>query len=121
MQQVGRVHEFQTLQVLVDDILLVDVFKNIGSDNSMQVRIHEVKDKVYIAVVLSSDHILQSDYILMASQLLQKDDLTESSLRIGRILESVEIFLQGNDLLGPLIDCLPDDTISSLSYNRKTN
>ena len=44
MQQVGRVHEFQTLQVLVDDVLLVDVFQNVGSDNSMQVSIHEVKN-----------------------------------------------------------------------------
>ena len=43
MQQVGGVHVFQTLEHLVNDILLVDVFQNIGPDNSMQIGIHEVE------------------------------------------------------------------------------
>ena len=51
----------------------------------------------------------------MTSQLLQKDDLTKSSLRISCILEGVEIFLEGDDFLGSLIYGLPDDTIGTLS------
>ena len=60
-------HVLQALEYLIDDILLVDVFKDVSSDDCMQVRVHEVKDQVDVPVVFSSDHILQSDDVLMPS------------------------------------------------------
>ena len=44
VQQVGRVHILETLQHLVDDVLLVDVLKDVGPDNSMHICVHEVED-----------------------------------------------------------------------------
>ena len=108
-------HELKTFQVLVDDVLLVDVFEDVGSNDSMQVSVHEVEDEIYIAIVFSSDHILQSDYILVASQLLQKDDLTKSSLGVRGVLKSVEVLFKGDNFLSSLINGLPDDTVCSLS------
>ena len=119
MQQVGGVHELEALQVLVDDVLLVDVFKDVGPDDSVQVSIHEVENEVDVAIVLSSDHVLQSDYILVARQLLQENDLAEGPLRIRSILESVEVLLERDNLFGSFIDGLPDDTVGSLSYLRQ--
>jgi len=111
-------HELKTFQVLVDDVLLVDVFEDVGSNDSMQVSVHEVEDEIYIAIVFSSDHVLKSDYILMAGQFLQKDNFAKSSLSICCVLECVKILFEGNNFLGSLINCLPDDTVSSLSYER---
>ena len=51
----------------------------------------------------------------MARQFLQKDNLTESSLSIGCILESVKVLLQGDNLLGSLVNGFPHDTVGSLS------
>ena len=111
-------HVLQAFQVLVDDVLLVDVFEDIGSDNSMQVSIHEVEDEVDIAIVLRANHILKPNNVLVTRQLLQKDDFTERALRICCILESVEILLQSDNLLGTLVNCLPDNTIGSLTYRQ---
>ena len=115
VQQVCRVHELEAFQVLVDDVLLVDVLQDVGSNNSMQVSIHEIEYEVYIAIVFSSDHILQSDYIFVASQFLQKDDLTKSSLGVCGVLKSVKVLFKGNNFLSSLINGLPDDTVCSLS------
>ena len=118
MQEVSRVHVLQAFQVLVDDVLLVDVFEDVGSDNSMQVSIHEIEDEVDIAIVLRANHILKPNNVLVTRQLLQKDDFTERALRICCILESVEILLQSDNLLGTLVNCLPDNTIGSLTYRQ---
>ena len=115
MQQVRRVHKLQALQVLVDDVLLVDVLKDVGSDDGMQVCVHEVEDEVDVAIIFSSNHILQSDDVLVASQLLQKDNLAKSPLRIRCILESVKVLFESNDFFGSLVDGLPDDAVGSLS------
>ena len=45
----------------------MDVFQNIGPDNSVQVSLHEIKDKVNITIVFSSNNILKSDDILVTS------------------------------------------------------
>lgn len=77
----------------------MDFLENVGSDDRMQVGIHEVKDQIQVTVILSPDHILKSDYILVPIQLLQKYDLSKSSLCVGRILESVEALFECNYLL----------------------
>ena len=63
-------HEFQTLQALVDNVLLVDVFENVGPDDRMQICVHKIEDKIDVAVILGPNHILKSDYVLVSSQLL---------------------------------------------------
>jgi len=92
-------HVLQTLQDLVNNVLLVDVFENVSPDNRMQICVHKIKDKIDIAVILSPNHILESNYVLVPSQLLQEDNLTESSLRVSRVLESIKVLLQSDNLL----------------------
>jgi len=60
-------HVLEALQALINNILFMDVFQNIGPDNSVQISFHEIKDKVNVSIVLSSNNILQSDNILMTS------------------------------------------------------
>lgn len=115
MQQISRMHVFQALEHLVYDILFVDVFKNVCPNDCMQVSIHEVKNQVNISVILSSNHVLEPNYVFMACQLLQENDLTESTLSVCCILKGIKVLFKRNNLLGPLVDSLPDYTISSLT------
>lgn len=121
MQQVGRVHVLQALQHLVDDILLVDVFENVGSDDGVQIGIHEVEHQVNVSVIFRPNDILQTDDVLVTRQLLEENDLSESSLCIGGILKGVKVLLEGYDLFGALVDRFPDNTISSLTCKGTVN
>lgn len=66
MEQVGRVHIFQTFDGLVNDVLFVDVLKNVSSDNGMQICVHEVEYEVNIPIVLGPDYILESNDVFVA-------------------------------------------------------
>jgi len=118
VQQVHRMHVFQALEYLVDDILLVDIFENVGTDHCVQVSVHEVENKIDVAIVLSSDYVLKTDNVLVTGQLLQEDNLSESTLRISCVLESIKILLDRHNLLCSLVDCLPDNSIRSLAYEK---
>ena len=59
-------HVFQTLENLVYDVLLMYIFKNVGSDHSMEISVHEVEHQVNVSVIFSSDNILKADNIFMA-------------------------------------------------------
>ncbi len=59
-------HVFQAFEHLVNDILLVDVFQYICSDNCVKISIHEIKHKVNIPIVFSSDYILEANDIFMS-------------------------------------------------------
>ena len=99
MQQIGGVHVFETFEALVNDILLMNILQNIGSNNGMQIRIHEIEDEIDIPVVFCSYHILQSNDVLVTVQLLEEYNFTECTLSVSCILESIEVFLYGDDLL----------------------
>ena len=81
----------------------------------MQISVHEVEDQVNIPVVFSAYHILQPNNVLMASQLLQENNLTESSLGICRVLKGIEVLLEGDNLLRPLVNSFPHDTVGTLT------
>ena len=108
-------HIFKTLQVLIDDILLVDIFEDVGTDYCVKIGIHEVEDKIDITVVFSANDILQSNDVLVTRKLLQENNLAERSLSISSILEGIEIFLERYNFFCPFIDGLPDNTVGSLS------
>ena len=111
-------HVLQALEYLIDDVLFVDIFEDVRTDHSVQVGVHEVEDKVDVAVVFGANYILEPNYVLMASQLLQKDNLTEGALGVSSVLECVEVLLEGDNLLCPFVNRLPNDTIGSLSYEK---
>jgi len=43
VEEVGGVHELETFQHLVDDVLFVDVFEDVGADNGVEICVHKVK------------------------------------------------------------------------------
>ena len=117
VEKICGVHVLEALEHLVNDVLFVYVFEDVRANHRVQVGVHEVKDEVDVTVVLGADNVLQADDVFMAGELLQKDDLAEGALRVGCVLEGVEIFLKGNDLLGLLINGLPHNTVGTLTYN----
>ena len=56
----------------------------------------------------------------MTGKLLEEDDLAKSSLSISRVLECIEVLLEGDYLLGAFINGFPDDTVRSLACNFTT-
>ena len=111
-------HVLQAFQDLVDDVLLVDIFEDVGTDDSVKISVHEVEDEVNVTIVFSADYVLKANNVLVTSQLLQEDDLAERALRVSSVLESVEVLLEGDNLFGALVDGLPHDTVRSLSYRQ---
>ena len=63
-------HVLQTLQTLVDNVLLVDVLQDVSSDDCVQVSVHEIENQVNITVILCTNDVLEADNILVSSQLL---------------------------------------------------
>jgi len=109
------VHILHALENLVDDILLVDVFKDVRPNDCVQIRVHKVEDEINVSVIFSSNNILQSNDVLMAGQLLQKDDFAESSLGVSGVLKGVKVFLESDDFFCSLVNGLPNDTVGSLA------
>ena len=72
----------------------------------MEVGLHVLEYQVQIAIVLCPDNSLQPDDVGMA-QLLQYHYLSVCALSICRVLESIEIFLQGKLPMSFLIDDFP--------------
>ena len=81
VQQIGRVHEFEGLEQLPHDVLLVDVLQDVGADRGVQVRLHVLKCEVKVAVVIGLEHALDGDDVLMWLHCLE--ELREESGRGG--------------------------------------
>ncbi len=64
-------HEQQRPQQLVNDILLVNLLKDIGTNHCVKIRFHELKHKIQISVIFGADDVHQADDIVMTSKLLQ--------------------------------------------------
>ena len=58
-------HVLKALEYLVNDVLLMDILKDIGADDRMQVSVHEVEHEVDVAIIFSSDHILQPNDVFV--------------------------------------------------------
>jgi len=63
-------HVFQALKHLIDDVLLMNVFQDIRSNDSVQISVHKIEYQIDISVVFCSDHILKSNNVLVAGELL---------------------------------------------------
>lgn len=111
-------HKLQTLEHLVNDVLLMDILKDVCSYHSMKIGVHEIEHQIDVTVVLSSDHILEADDVFVTRQLLQENNFSECSLRISCILKCIKILLESHDILGLFVDGFPHDTIGSLSYKQ---
>ena len=113
MYQRGGVHVGERLERLVHDVLLMDLFQDIGPDGRVQVCLHVLEDKVEILIVVGFDDAVQFDNVFVV-HLEQVDDLAVGALRVRRILEGVEDLLERDLLLGLLLQRLPHNAVRPL-------
>ena len=101
MNQPPRVKVLQSLQDLVQHVLLVHVLQEVHLNYRVQIRLHKVAHKVNIHLLarFRLKYILQLDYILVPVQLLQKHYLPVRSLRVRCALKGVEALFQRYNLL----------------------
>jgi len=108
-----RVELLEGLEQLIDDLLLVDVFEDVGADDCVQVSLHLVEHALDVLVVLGADDVEQPHNVLVAVQLLQEHDFALGALGVSRVLESVEDFLECDDFVVGLLLGLPHDPVCS--------
>ena len=114
MQQVSGVQVLQSLEYLVNDVLLVHFFQDPGPDYLVEVRFHELEHQVNVSVVFRTQNVEQSDDILMV-QLLQKHNLAERPLGVCVVLERGEDLLESDYFVSFPVDRLPDDPVRALA------
>lgn len=56
--------------LLVDDVLLVNILQQVGTDHCVQIRLHKVKHQVEVLIVFGTDYGEECDDVGMASQFL---------------------------------------------------
>ena len=115
MKHFRWMHIFEAFEGVIDYVALMNVFKYIGFDHSMQIRLHEVENKVDVFIIFRSDDIEQFDDVFMPVKLLQEHYFSKCPLGICGILESIENLLQGANSLGLFVDHFPHNPIGSLS------
>ena len=65
MEQTSRVHVLERFEQLIDNVLLVDILKDIAADRRVQVGLHELEDDIDIAVVLRLQHVGHDNNVLV--------------------------------------------------------
>ena len=101
--------------LLVDYELPVHLLEDVPSNNDMKISVHKVKHQVDVFVILGFDQSLKGHDVVMTLQLLEEHYLPESPLGVGSIVKSIEDLLERHDLLGELVDSLPDNSIGPLA------
>ena len=89
-------HELQSLYHLVDNVPVVGIFQYFLADGIMQIGLHVLKHEVQVLFVIGFHDAIQF-YDVGVIELMEKDNFSVSSLCIGRVLEGVEYFLEGED------------------------
>jgi hypothetical protein len=82
MDKIGSMQVVQSLGNLIGNISFMLLTKNILSDESIQVNIHELKKQIHISIIVRSDDVLKFDDIWV-SKLLQKHDFPIGPLSIN--------------------------------------
>ncbi|TNV74805.1 hypothetical protein FGO68_gene13371 [Halteria grandinella] len=101
-------HVFDAFQNLIYNVLFVYFFKNICSDDCMQISFHVFKYQIYISIVFCSMNIVQS-YDIMMIQFIKEHNLSKCSLGICCILKSIKYFFQCyTGIFTSFIDCFPN-------------
>jgi hypothetical protein len=86
--------------------------EHILADKRVQIDVHELEQDVDVALIGRADHLLQLHYVRVL-EFLQEHYLAVGPLRVSRVLEGVEVFLQSEKLAALPILHLPDDAVST--------
>ena len=55
--------------LLIENVFFMNILKDFGSNDGMQISLHEIKNKIDVFVILCSDEILQTNNVRVAIQL----------------------------------------------------
>jgi hypothetical protein len=111
--QSRRVQILQRAKDLPEDVAMMHIKEDVGTDHRVDVGLHAFEDQVDVGVVLGTMDGEKGDDALMA-EAAKEGDLAVGPLRVSRVLEGTKYFLQSNDLLRRLVDRLPDNPICTL-------
>lgn len=111
MYEFPGVHILDALEYLIHNIFLMDVLHDVGPDDGVQVRLHEIEHQIDIFIIFCLEDVQQGYDVRVAVELLQEYHLAVCSLRIRRILKGIEYLLQSHDLLCLLIHRLPNHAV----------
>ena len=64
-------HILEGLEELVHDVLLVHFLQDVSTDDGMKIRVHELKDKVDVSIIVSLEYVPQLHNVLVVVQLLR--------------------------------------------------
>jgi hypothetical protein len=96
MDKLRTVQVFEGDEDLVNDVTFMDLLEQALADHVVHVSLHVLEQEVDVAVVLGFVDFVEGDDVRML-QLFQDADLAVGSLGVGRVLECVEDFFQGED------------------------
>jgi len=93
----------------------MNIFKNIFRYYIVKIGLHELKDKIYILIIVCFDCI-EKLYDVGVVSLLQNLYLTVSSLSVSSMLKRVEYLFECKYLLCGFLLYFPDMSIGSWTY-----
>jgi hypothetical protein len=112
MYQPSRMQVVQCFGHLIEDKLPMSFGQDILPDECEEVDVHMFEDEVDISIILSSDDFFQFDDVGVG-EFHQEHDFSVGALRVGRVIEGIEIFLEGFDPTGFLVGYLPDVSVGA--------
>ena len=111
-----RVNILESTQQLPSNIADLDIAATAGTDHSVQIGIHELKNYVDIDFIWCFTQVYYVDDVFVIAHFLIQKYLPISSLCICIICESIKYFFYRNDSGSLLLNSFPDDAIGSLAY-----
>lgn len=77
---------------LIEDVFTMTFCKYVFPNKSVKVNIHVLEEEIDVPVIFCPYHFLEFDDVGV-TQLKQEHDLSVCSLRVGGVIEGVEVFL----------------------------
>lgn len=98
--------KIECLGHLIEYVLAMPLGQYVFPDEREEVDVHMFEHQVNIPVILCPDDLFQLDDVGMR-EFHEKHDLSVGTLRIGGIIEGIEVLLKCLDLSGLLVCHLP--------------
>lgn len=86
-------HKLERLEALVHDVLLVDVFQNVGANHDVQVDLHVLKHKINVPVIVRLEDVQQTNdvFVMTGVELLRysKGKCTQTLISTSKMDKTV--------------------------------
>ena len=114
MNEAAAVEIVEATEELPDDVALVNVLEDVRTDDGVDIALQKFEDNVKVEIVHGLVDGKKLDNARVTLHLLQKADLAECALGVGRVPEGAKNLLQGHDLVRHLVNGLPHNAVGAL-------